>query len=255
MTVAFVSDIHLTPDTPEILDRFEEFAAHIPSRVQQLYILGDLFEFWIGDDGTDMLGHARAEALLKQISATGVELHFIHGNRDFLVGEEFARRTGCTILPDPTVMEIGSDRVLMSHGDTLCIQDTEHQEQRKRMTSSKWKVAFLDQPLDQRLSTALELRGKSAAAKQEKDMDIMDADQGHVEEVMRQHQVLILIHGHTHRPGVHQFRLDNAEATRIVLGDWHAQQSMLICEDGRYSLYEGERLVGQSISPASPARL
>lgn len=255
MTVAFVSDIHLTPDTPEILDRFREFADRIPSRARQLYILGDLFEFWIGDDGTELLGHSEAEALLKRISDSGVDLYFIHGNRDFLVGGEFARRTGCKILPDPTVIELGGSRILMSHGDSLCIQDTEHQARRRQMTSSKWKVAFLDQPLDRRLATAREMRGKSEAAKQQKDMHIMDVDQEHLEQVMRQHRTPVLIHGHTHRPAVHRFRLDGVQATRIVLGDWYTQQSMLVCEDGHYSLYEGERLVGQSVSPVFPARL
>jgi UDP-2,3-diacylglucosamine hydrolase len=236
MTIAFISDLHLTPDFPESTAWFREFATEASRQLQQLYILGDLFEFWIGDDGSEILGQTAAEEIMKELTRCGVEIFFMHGNRDFLVGEDFARRTGCTILPDPSIIELGGEPVLLTHGDTLCIDDVEHQEKRAQMVTSKWKIAFLDKPIDIRLDTANRMRSESETGKKTKSMKIMDVNQGHLEKVMREHGVHTLIHGHTHRPAVHEFMIDNQSARRFVLGDWYTQKSMLLFENGSYSL-------------------
>jgi UDP-2,3-diacylglucosamine hydrolase len=236
MTVAFISDLHLDPSRPESTEWFRSFMNTSPDYLNQVYILGDLFEFWIGDDGRDALGHEDVEGIIRTAVDSGVEVYFIHGNRDFLVGSSFETRTGCEILPDPTLITLGPDRVLLTHGDALCTDDTEHQEARKVMLTSKWKFAFLDKSIDDRLNSALSLRSKSRISKQSKSMEIMDVNQSQVEKVMRDHGVFKMIHGHTHKPGVHEFMLDNVVARRYVLGDWYSRKSVLYYDHDGYAL-------------------
>lgn len=240
MTIAFISDLHLTPERPESTQWFEQFMTRSVGILNTLYILGDLFEVWIGDDGRDTLGQRDAEQILKNTVDAGVQVFFMHGNRDFLVGEEFERRTGCTILADPTIIQLGGESVLLSHGDTLCIDDIAHQNARKTMLTSKWKFAFLEKPVDERMRFAQDLRTKSEKEKQVKSMEIMDVNQQYVEEVMRQHKVRLMIHGHTHRPAVHEFDLDGVIAKRYVLGDWYTQKSMLYYSNGSFALKSQE---------------
>jgi len=204
--------------------------------MDEIYILGDLFDVWIGDDASDELGQGRVEEIMRSTVDSGVKLWFMHGNRDFLVGEAFAKRTGCTLLPDPAVITLGGDKVLLTHGDALCTCDVEHQRARTQMLSSKWKAAFLNKPIVERLDIASSMREKSEAGKRVKSAEIMDVDQGQVENVMREHGVLKLIHGHTHKPAVHEFMLDNCTARRYVMGDWYTQKSMLFYENGNFAL-------------------
>ena len=232
--ITFVSDLHLTPENQKSMRRFRKFAAKIAGNTQQLYILGDLFEFWIGDDGADLLGHIEAENLLKTISNSGVELFLIPGNRDFLIGDKFSERTGCQILTDPSVITIGAEQVLLTHGDSLCTDDVEHQLARQQMLSSKWKIAFLNMPIQERMDTAINLRKKSEKTKRHKSMEIMDINQNSLENFMRDHNVLTVIHGHTHRPAVHEFILDGRNARRFVLGDWDSQESILWYHKNKY---------------------
>ena len=236
MTIAFISDLHLTPDHPESTSWFREFSTQAGLRLKQLYILGDLFEYWIGDDGSERLGQTDVEKIIRNITDSGVETYFMHGNRDFLVGEKFSERTGCQILPDPSLIELGGEKVLLTHGDTLCTDDIEHQEKRAQMITTKWKIAFLDKSIDERLDTATQLRRKSEQQKKTKSMAIMDVNQAHLENMMREHGVFTIIHGHTHRPAVHDFMIDDQPARRFVLGDWYTQKSMLLFENGRFSL-------------------
>jgi UDP-2,3-diacylglucosamine hydrolase len=204
--------------------------------LSQVYILGDLFEFWIGDDGRDALGHEDVEDIIRTAVDRGLKVYFIHGNRDFLVGSSFETRTGCEILPDPTLITLGADKVLLTHGDALCTDDIEHQEARKVMLTSKWKFAFLNKAIDDRVNSALSLRRKSSISKQSKSMEIMDVNQSHVEKVMRDHGVFKMIHGHTHKPAVHDFMLDNVPARRYVLGDWYTRMSVLYYDNDGYAL-------------------
>lgn len=236
MTIAFISDLHLTPERPESTRLFESFIKDAPGYVEQLYILGDLFEYWVGDDGSRALGHQPIESALKSTVDDGTEVFFLHGNRDFLVGKEFAHRTGCQLLPDPVVIKPDTLRILLTHGDALCTDDLEHQASRQQMLSGKWKMAFLDRPLPERIATANALRQKSELGKQSKPEAIMDVNQQAVENLMRSHQVNIMIHGHTHRPAAHEFFLDGERARRFVLGDWYEQKSAIYYENGRLVL-------------------
>jgi len=236
MTVAFISDLHLTPDRPHSSEMFQTFAESAPKLLSSLYILGDLFEYWIGDDGVTELGHGETESAIKSIVDAGTKVYFLHGNRDFLIGEDFSKRTGCMLLPDPIVIEEDGLRILLTHGDALCIEDVEHQEARKQMLSSKWKMAFLETPLRQRFETADNMRKKSELGKKTKPMEIMDVTQSAVEKIMREHGVNTMIHGHTHKPAAHEFDLDGQLARRFVLGDWYEQKSLILLDQGKLTL-------------------
>jgi len=236
VTIAFISDLHLTPDRPVSTRLFEDFIADAGHFLHQLYILGDLFEFWIGDDAAELLGHESVEAAIRKTVENGTEVFFLHGNRDFLVGKLFAERTGCVLLPDPVVIEPDQTRILLTHGDALCTDDVEHQEARREMLSSKWKMAFLRKTLDQRYQTAGTLRRQSEKSKQSKSMEIMDVNQQAVETLMQDHDVDIMIHGHTHNPAAHEFTLDGKLKRRFVLGDWYTQKSAIFYNDGKLVL-------------------
>ncbi|MDE0097776.1 MAG: UDP-2,3-diacylglucosamine diphosphatase [Gammaproteobacteria bacterium] len=236
MTIAFISDLHLTPERPESKRLFERFIIDAHRYITRLYILGDLFEYWVGDDGADTLGHLDAEAAIRRAVDTGVEVLFLHGNRDFLIGNAFAERTGCRLLPDPVVITHDGLRILLTHGDALCTDDVEHQASRRQMLSGKWKLAFLEQPLARRMETADAMRRRSEREKREKPMEIMDVNQDAVEALMREHDVRILIHGHTHKPAAHEFEIDGELARRYVLGDWYEQKSALYLDNGHLVL-------------------
>ncbi|WP_424945805.1 UDP-2,3-diacylglucosamine diphosphatase [Candidatus Spongiihabitans sp.] len=236
MTIAFISDLHLDPVRPESTQWFKEFMSHSIDRLSRLYILGDLFEVWIGDDGRDTLGQGAVENIIKATVHAGLDIFFMHGNRDFLVGNDFAKRTGCKILPDPTLITLDSKQVLLTHGDALCTDDIEHQTARQEMLTAKWKMAFLNKPVNQRMDTARSMRTQSETSKKTKSMAMMDVNQQQVEKVMREHGVLTMIHGHTHKPAVHEFSLDGAPAKRYVLGDWYTQKSVLYYDHGGFAL-------------------
>lgn len=236
MTIAFISDIHITPEHPASIRLFEEFLNSATNSIERLYILGDLFDYWVGDDGSDRLGHDPAEAALRKLADSGTQLFFMHGNRDFLIGEEFAKRTGCTLLADPTVISLDQRKVLLTHGDMLCTDDVEHQHARKEMLSDKWKMAFLEKPLTERIDTAAGLRATSENKKSTKSMAEMDVNQSAVEALMKEHNVNTLVHGHTHQPAVHEFTLAKKPAWRYVLGDWHERCSALYYQDGNLDL-------------------
>ena len=236
MTIAFISDLHLTPDRPHSTALFRDFIHHASRYLDELYILGDLFEYWIGDDGAENLGHGEVETALANTVKAGTAIYFIHGNRDFLVGDAFATRTGCRLMPDPIIIEPDGQRILLTHGDALCTDDVEHQIARTQMLSSKWKLAFLDKPLEERAEAAAALRSESEVGKQHKPMEIMDVNQVAVESLMRKHDVKIMIHGHTHKPAAHEFHSDGKLMRRFVLGDWYEQKSAIFMEQGRLTL-------------------
>ncbi len=236
MTIAFISDIHLTPKRPQTTRLFEQFIANSNRCLTQLYILGDLFEYWVGDDGAEKLGYQEIERALGRTTAAGTEIFFLHGNRDFLVSDQFSNRTGCQLLPDPVVICPDQRPILLTHGDALCTDDVEHQESRKQMLTSKWKMAFLKKPLKERVDTADNMRQQSEQHKAEKSMEIMDVNQQAVEKLMRKHNVEVMIHGHTHRPAVHEFALDEKLARRYVLGDWFEQKSAIFYADEKLTL-------------------
>ncbi|WP_116473503.1 UDP-2,3-diacylglucosamine diphosphatase [Zobellella maritima] len=222
----FIADLHLSQARPDITAAFLRFMAEEAPRADALYILGDLFEFWIGDDEPNPL-HTSVSEACRACVEQGTPIYFVHGNRDFLLGREFAGRAGVTLLPEHSVVELYGKPALVMHGDTLCIDDRDYQRFR-RITHWPWlQWLFRRLPLSWRLKVADCMRNTSQNANQAKSMSLMDVTQLEVERQMAQYHVELLIHGHTHRPAIHQLTLDGKAARRIVLGDWYTQGSVL----------------------------
>lgn len=235
MKTVFVSDLHLHGDRPQAIEAFVRLLGDLPGHASALYILGDLFEFWIGDDAP-LPAYGDALEALRRADAEGLPVHFMHGNRDFLVGTQFARDTGCRIMTDPTVVDIAGEPVLLMHGDTLCSDDTDYQEFRRLVRDPRWQRTFLGEPLEKRLEIAKVYRGESMKRTREKPMEIMDVAQQAVVDAVKRHRVRYLVHGHTHRPGVHDLVVDGRAVRRIVLGDWHEHGSVLEWDDNGFEL-------------------
>ena len=216
----FISDLHLDDSRPAVVEAFERFLARTAPGADGLYILGDLFEYWVGDDGLELPLAARAAEALAAI-AVRVPTHFMHGNRDFLVAEKFSAATGVKLLPDPTIADLYGRRTILMHGDTLCTGDVAYQKFRAQVRDPAWQAGVLAQPLAARVAMARQLRDTSDAAKEGKEMGIMDVAPEAVEAAFRAHGCDTLIHGHTHRPGRHEYRVDGRTCVRWVLPDWY----------------------------------
>lgn len=228
MSTLFISDIHLSQGRPDMTAALVRFLEQDAPGADALYVLGDLFEFWIGDDDPNPLHREVADAFLA-LSQQGVPVYFIHGNRDFMLGKLFAKEAGMTLLGDPCVIDLYGERVLLSHGDLLCTLDLDYQKFR-RITQLKWlRWLFLRLPLSRRQRIAHKMRGQSQMENAGKQQTIMDVTPAAVDEMLRQRDCRTLIHGHTHRPAIHDFMLDGRPVRRIVLGDWFEQGSLLIC--------------------------
>ncbi len=226
MTKLFISDLHLQAARPDISERFFRFLETEAAGAEALYILGDLFEAWIGDDDPDQ--HNRAvQAAMRRLTDAGIAGYFMHGNRDFLIGDAFAERTGFTLLEDPVVHNLCGTPVLLSHGDAFCTDDVEYQAFRRQSRDPAWQQQVLSMTVEQRRALAGQAREKSRAAMVDKAEDIMDVNADAVAAALREAGVTTLVHGHTHRPAVHDLELDGAPATRIVLGDWYQQGTVL----------------------------
>ena len=230
MATLFISDLHLCAQRPAVMTLFLDFLRGRAIHADALYILGDLFEYWIGDDAAADAEFAAVIAGLRALTHSGVPVYVMHGNRDFLLGEEFTKITGCRLLPDPTLIDLYGTPVLLMHGDTLCTDDVDYQNFRRIVRDPQWIKKFLAQSRDQRNTVVRDLRATSKAAMAEKPPDIMDVNPSAVETVMRTHRVHHLIHGHTHRPAQHDLLLDGQPARRTVLGDWYEQGSVLECD-------------------------
>jgi UDP-2,3-diacylglucosamine hydrolase len=226
--ILFISDLHLSDERPEITAKFSRFLRGDAAQARALYILGDLFEVWLGDDAV-LPGYRPVLEDMRTLTDSGVPMYVMHGNRDFLLGDDFARQTGCRLLPDPTVIDLNGERTLLMHGDTLCTDDTEYQRFRVQVRDPATQRQFLDLPIAERIAVAKHYRQESRERSRDKSEEIMDVNQEAVRDAMRQHGVYRLIHGHTHRPAVHDFKLDHHAARRIVLGDWYQQASILKC--------------------------
>jgi len=226
MTKLFISDLHLQAARPDISERFFRFLATEAAEAEALYILGDLFEAWIGDDDPDE--HNReVQAAMRRLTDAGVAGYFMHGNRDFLIGDAFAERTGFTLLDDPVVHDLYGTPVLLSHGDAYCTDDVEYQAFRRQSRDPAWQRQVLSMSVEQRRALAGQAREESRAAMVDKAEDIMDVNAEAVAAALREAGVTTLVHGHTHRPAVHELDLDGTPATRIVLGDWYEQGTVL----------------------------
>jgi UDP-2,3-diacylglucosamine hydrolase len=229
MITRLISDLHLHPGAPEITEGFLNWLEKDARGSDTLYILGDLFDAWIGDDLLD-LGDAdpsgqaslaaRVVKALRQLAEAGTAIQLMHGNRDFLLGERFAEEAGAHLLADPTVVRPGGNPILLMHGDSLCTRDEAYQAFRTQARDPQWQQQVIAMPIPERLQLARQLREQSGEATSNKAEEIMDVTPAEVVETMREHGVDTLIHGHTHRPGVHDFEIDGRPAQRLVLGDW-----------------------------------
>ncbi|MFV8978561.1 UDP-2,3-diacylglucosamine diphosphatase [Serratia fonticola] len=226
MSTLFIADLHLCVQEPAITAGFLRFLQREAVHADALYILGDLFEAWIGDDDPEPL-HREIATALKALHQAGVPCYFIHGNRDFLLGKRFARQSGMILLPEEQVVELYGRKILILHGDTLCTDDQAYQEFRKKVHNTWIQRAFLALPLRWRLKIAAKMRARSQQSNQYKSTAIMDVNPQAVEQAMLRHNVHWMIHGHTHRPAVHPLALPNGKAHRTVLGAWHTQGSMI----------------------------
>jgi UDP-2,3-diacylglucosamine hydrolase len=241
MTTLFVADLHLDAQRPHIVDLFTGLLAGQARYADALYILGDLFESWIGDDDDAALP-ARIAQATRELRETGVPIFFMHGNRDFLLGAAYAARAGMTLIADPAVIELGGERTLLMHGDTLCTDDTEYQKTRALVRTPDWQRRLLSRPLAERRAFAAQARDESRKHTATATAEIMDVNQAAVEAAMRAHGVRKLIHGHTHRPATHHFTLDGQPAQRIVLGDWYEHDSVLReSRDSRFEIRDSEK--------------
>jgi len=226
MTILFISDLHLEAERPEIGEQFQSFLEGEATRAEALYILGDLFEYWVGDDDPNP-HYAVMKRAIRQLVDRGVPVWFMHGNRDFMIGEQFAEETGVTILDDPEPIELHGRKVLLSHGDALCTDDKHYQQMRLMTRNPEWQAMMRAKPLEERIAIAETARQQSQEYNAALDDDIMDVNQDAVVGTFRERGVDILLHGHTHRPAVHEVDLEDRTGKRIVLGDWYEQGSVV----------------------------
>ena len=242
MSTLFVSDLHLDPARPEITALFLRFLQREAASADALYILGDLFEAWVGDDDPSSTGQQVADGL-RRLADAGVPVYFVHGNRDFLVGQDYAGRAGMRILPDPAVVSLYGEPVLVMHGDLLCTDDHAYQAFRAQTRDPHWQAMFLAQPLAARQAFAAQARQASMSRQQ----DMIDGDRASfeavtdvnpqaVEATFARFGVATLVHGHTHRPAMHAVRIGDREGRRIVLGDWYEHGSVLRVSPGHCDL-------------------
>lgn len=236
--ILLISDLHLDPARPGLTRAFFDFLektaggtlekaargalATTTGQAGALYILGDFFNVWIGDDDDAPLGH-EVSAALKRLSDSGTAVFLMHGNRDFLLGEQYAKECGATLIHEPYILESGDQQYLLLHGDALCTRDTGYMAFRSMVREPSWQQQFLAKPLDERRAFAAQARAQSRSMSSNKPEDIMDVTQSEVERVLREAGITTLIHGHTHRPAVHKLALSGKTGTRIVLGDWGTQ--------------------------------
>lgn len=233
----FISDLHLDESRPEGLARFERFLGEAAPGADALYILGDLFEYWVGDDSLHLPVPSRVAAALRATSSR-LPVRLMHGNRDFLIAKGFAESTGVGLVPDPAIVDLYGARTLLLHGDTLCTDDTAYQAFRKQVRDPAWQAAALAQPLPGRMAMARGLREQSEGAKQGKAEEIMDVAPAEVQRAFAESGCSLMIHGHTHRPGRHVHRVQGRDCVRWVLPDWYEGGGYLEVTAGGVSAVE-----------------
>lgn len=233
--ILLISDLHLQEERPDITRAFLDLLEGRARQAQALYILGDFFEAWIGDDAMTPYQASICQAL-RALSDSGTQIFLMHGNRDFLIGQAFSKAAGCTLLNDPCVVEMGGEPVLLMHGDSLCTRDLAYMKLRRYLRNplSLWVLRHL--PLSTRQKLARKLRSESRTQTRMKANDIVDVTPEEVPRVMQQHGVRTLVHGHTHRPAIHKLALGNTPARRIVLGDWDRQGWALQVDEQGFQL-------------------
>ena len=235
MTSWFASDLHLDPSTPQIADRFMRFLAGPARAARSVFLLGDLFEAWIGDDDPEP-AHREVVAAITALAAAGTLVYVMRGNRDFMIGERFCAEAGAILLDDPAILTLRGERVLLSHGDGLCVDDRAYQKLRALVRNPTLREGFARLPIEARRRLASEAREGSREHLANASAYITDVNQPAVDAVMRDADVPVMIHGHTHRPGVHRFESDGVERTRVVLGAWHDEAHVVRWDDAGWQL-------------------
>jgi len=226
----FISDLHLSREHPLSAKLFRQFVSDIAPKAEALYILGDLFEYWAGDDDLNDTFHLSVCSALRTLDEQGTRIFIMHGNRDFLMDTKLALACGATLLPDPILLDLYGAPTLLTHGDVLCTDDASYQQFRTMVRSDEWRTAFLAQPLVQRKEQIERLRAQSEQSKRVKSMDIMDVNCEAVNALLRQYHYPRLIHGHTHRMAKHLHHVDGRSCERWVLGDWDSKANALHCD-------------------------
>jgi len=220
LVALFISDTHLEAGSPHTAEAFFDFLDRFGKQADQLYLLGDLFEYWAGDDDRDAPFNARVVAALRALSDAGVMLFWMAGNRDFLVGSAFMQATGATPLADPSVAVIAGQRMVLTHGDAQCTDDVDYQAFRTTVRTPEWQQAFMDMPLAKRLAVIGQMREQSRAAQKTKVLQIMDVNVRAITGLFAATGTSLMIHGHTHRPGTHELEMEGRRVIRHVLPDW-----------------------------------
>jgi UDP-2,3-diacylglucosamine hydrolase len=226
MTTLFISDLHLEAARPEIAEQFLKFLKTEAESADALYILGDLFESWVGDDDPNA-HYAEIKKAMRALTDLGIPVYFMHGNRDFMIGDDFATETGVTLLPDPYLLDLHGTQVLLAHGDAYCTDDVEYQAIRQMTRNPEWQAKMLQKSLAERQAFAAQARAASLAHGKSLDDDISDVNDDAIAASFREHGMAVMLHGHTHRPAVHRVDIDGESAKRIVMGDWYAQGSVV----------------------------
>jgi len=230
MTTIFISDLHLDKDRPKVIRYFIDFLNNLESDIESLYILGDFVEYWVGDDDPGD-GLEEVFSSIKKKS-NSIPIYFMHGNRDFMISEKFCNHHGMKFLKDPTKIKLHGKKILLMHGDTLCIDDIEYQKFRTMVRSPLWQNEMLKKSLEERINLAKMLRAKSLSETGTKDEVIMDVSNDEVISQLKKYDVDMIIHGHTHRPNIHKIISEDREYKRIVLGDWYDKSFILRISDG-----------------------
>ena len=234
--ILFIADLHLNDQQPEIYKRFLKFLNHKARYARALYILGDLFEYYLGDDALNDVAKSVSKDLALLNSKHNVKCFFMAGNRDFLVSNQFAELSQIEILDDPTLIEIEGRKVILTHADELCTDDHEYQKIRKQLRSTQWQHWFLNLSISERIEFAKQARIKSQEHTQNMESEIMDVNLSAVENLFKQYKCTHMIHGHTHRPAFHQTLIKQTPHNRMVLGDWHHQTSYIEYKNSHFQL-------------------
>lgn len=231
MNTLFISDLHLCDQQPQITRSFIKFCENKARGARALYILGDFFEYWLGDDAIDKTAKAAQQALSK-LKQSGTEIYFMAGNRDFLLGQQFADSCGMQVIQEPHIIELSGEPILLVHGDAECTDDEPYQQARKMLRNTEWQQQFLLKSITERIEFAQQARMQSKEHTQNSNAEIMDVNPQAIDELFSKHQVNTLIHGHTHRPAIHK----HGGKQRMVLGDWHHQTSYLEWDGSNFQL-------------------
>ncbi len=240
MTTLFLSDIHVSDEHPEIGKHLKEFLLQEESKTNTIYVLGDLFEYWLGDDDPNP-SFTEIKKLLRKLSDRNISLFFMHGNRDFLIGKSFSKETGCQILHDPHVINLFGKKVLISHGDIFCTDDKKYQLFRDQTRDPTWINSILSKPLSYRKKFASKARLESLEYTSSQKNENMDVNNDEILKMYDKYAVDIIIHGHTHKPAIHDIFLNGRNCQRIVLGDWYEQGSILRFDETGFDLIQLDR--------------